>query len=48
MAEIPPLFYSPLDAILPHNPMEDDPPKKSLLPTMAARFKHYGYSDSSQ
>ena len=46
MAIITPLFYSPLDGILPHNPIGDALPKKILLPTMAVRSGHYGYSGS--
>ena len=45
MAEMPPLFYPPFDVILPHNPMGYAAPQKFLLPTMAARSIHDGYSD---
>ena len=48
MAEMPHLFYSPLDGILPHNAMGDVLLQNiSALPTVAARSKHYGYSDLS-
>ena len=43
MAEMPPLFYFPLDEILSYNPMGDVASKKILLPQMAARSKHYGF-----